>query len=75
MSIQAAIADWIITDFGVWFFGTLYPKTVDGLIISYVAGIPFMKNMLIGNFVFGSLMFIAFEGVQKKFTAIRLANN
>lgn len=40
----------LITNFGVWLQG-YYPPTIDGLILSYAMGIPFYKNMLIGNLI------------------------
>lgn len=43
------------TNFGVWFLGhgttAMYPKTFSGLIDSYIAGIPFYRNMAYGNLV------------------------
>ncbi|QDW63572.1 DUF6580 family putative transport protein [Oerskovia sp. KBS0722] len=41
------------TNFGVWFQGrgVWYPAGVDGLVASYVAGLPFLRTMLIGNLV------------------------
>lgn len=42
----------IITNFGVWLSGTLYPPTTAGLIESYVMGLPFWRNMLVADLVF-----------------------
>ncbi|GAA3216911.1 DUF6580 family putative transport protein [Oerskovia jenensis] len=41
------------TNFGVWFQGrgVWYPAGLDGLVASYVAGLPFLRTMLIGNLV------------------------
>ncbi|WP_418276670.1 DUF6580 family putative transport protein [Isoptericola jiangsuensis] len=41
------------TNFGVWLQGrgTFYPAGVDGLVASYVAGLPFLRPMLLGNLV------------------------
>jgi len=74
-SISAALAHWIITDFGVWMGGHLYPKTTEGLITCYVAAIPYMKNMLIGNLVFSGIMFGIFELAQRKFPILSLSNS
>lgn len=43
----------IVTNFGVWLSGGIYPKTAFGLSQSYLMGLPFYKNMLIGDIVFG----------------------
>jgi len=71
-SIIAALAHWIITDFGVWLDGRLYPQTYEGLIACYVAAIPYLNNMVIGNLLFGAMMFGAFELAQKKYPSVRL---
>ena len=39
------------TNFGVWLLDGLYPSTLDGLLASYVAGLPFLRTMLLGNLV------------------------
>jgi hypothetical protein len=41
------------TNFGVWLQGrgTFYPAGIDGLLASYVAGLPFLRPMLLGNLV------------------------
>ena len=41
------------TNFGVWFQGRgfWYPAGLDGLVASYVAGLPFLRTMLVGNLV------------------------
>ncbi|WP_029253568.1 DUF6580 family putative transport protein [Paraoerskovia marina] len=41
------------TNAGVWFFarGVYYPAGLDGLMASYVAGLPFFRTMLVGNLV------------------------
>jgi hypothetical protein len=70
--IAAALIHWIISDFGVWMGGRLYPKTWEGLLTCYIAAIPYMKNMLIGNLVFGGIMFGIFESAQRKFPSLQL---
>jgi hypothetical protein len=39
------------TNFGVWLMDGMYPATLDGLLASYVAGLPFLRTMLLGNLV------------------------
>jgi len=42
----------LVTNFGVWQSGGLYPPTPAGLIESYLMGIPFWRNMLLGDVLF-----------------------
>jgi hypothetical protein len=69
-SIVAALLHYVITDFGTWIDGRMYPLTKEGFIACYVAAIPFLKNMLVANLAFGGAMFAAFEWAQKKFTVL-----
>ena len=40
-----------ISNFGVWYAGTLYPLTAAGLVDCYVRAIPFYRNQLISDVV------------------------
>jgi hypothetical protein len=48
---------YLISNFGVWLFGLnlanqFYPKTVTGLTECYVAGLPFLRGTMIGDWAF-----------------------
>ena len=73
-AVSAALVHWLIADFGVWYggctniaTGELYPHTFSGLIDCYIMAIPYMKNMLLGNLIFGAILFGSFELAQRKF--------
>ena len=57
----SSILFYLITNFGVWLVGDLYPKTAQGLMQAYILAIPFFKNSLLGDFVY-TLCF--FKGYQ-----------
>lgn len=65
-SVTASISFFIITNFGVWAFGTMYPKNIAGLIECYIAAIPFIQNTLAGDLLFSGLMFGTYEFVKTK---------
>ncbi len=65
-SVTASISFFIITNFGVWAFGTMYPKNIAGLIECYVAAIPFIHNTLIGDLFFSGIMFGVYEFAKTK---------
>ncbi len=69
-SIVSALLHYIITDFGTWVGDGIYPHTQAGFIACYVAALPFLKSLLIGNLVFGGAMFGAFEWAQRKYTVL-----
>jgi len=65
---------YILSNFGVWLNGSLYPKTFAGLMQCYTAAIPFYKNELFGNFIlnlfisnifFSAILFGAYALVRK----------
>jgi hypothetical protein len=70
-SLVVVLLHWIITDFGVWVGGTMYPKTLSGFWACLVAAIPFERNLLLGTLVYGTLMFGAFEWFKVRFPALR----
>ncbi|MBX3709882.1 MAG: hypothetical protein KIT56_04525 [Gammaproteobacteria bacterium] len=53
----SAILFFIISNFGVWYSGLLYPLTLDGFITCYVSAIPFFKNTLLSDLFFSILLF------------------
>lgn len=70
----------VITNFGVWIGGstnvtTGLPFTKDwaGLVECYTLAIPFFRNMLLGNWIFGAILFGAFELAQRKFPALKIS--
>lgn len=48
---------WLWTNFGIWLFGTYYPKTLAGLLTCYGMGIPFLANQLVGEGI-GIMLFL-----------------
>lgn len=49
------------TNFGVWFLGTMYPKTAAGLMASYINAIPFLRPQLMGNIIIVPMMVVFTE--------------
>ena len=70
-SLSASISFFVITNFGVWALGTLYPKTPAGLMESYIAAIPFLQYSLIGDLFFVGLMFGVYELIKAKVPALQ----
>jgi hypothetical protein len=51
----------------------LYPYTVDGMITSYVAALPFLRNTLLGDLFFAGLLFGGYALLQKRIPSLRTA--
>lgn len=63
-AIGATLVFFLVTNFGVWAAGTMYPKTGTGLLAAFVAGLPFLLNSLLANLLFSGLLFGAARGLQ-----------
>ncbi|MBI2074263.1 MAG: hypothetical protein HYT83_00325 [Candidatus Levybacteria bacterium] len=61
----------LITNFGVWLVGGLYPKTISGLLQAYVYAIPFFRNTIIGDLFYAGVFFGGYEFVLKTIEARR----
>ena len=70
-SLSASVLFFIISNFGVWASGTMYPKSINGLITCYAAGIPFFKNTLLGDLTYCAALFGVFELLQYKIPKLR----
>lgn len=62
-SLISSILFFLITNFGVW-AGGWYPKTLNGLLESYIMGIPFFKNTVFGDLIYAGLFFGGYELAQ-----------
>jgi hypothetical protein len=67
LSVTSSLLMFIISDFGVWIDGNLYPHTWAGFTTCYVAALPFLRNDLLGNLFYSGLLFGIFYLAQLKF--------
>lgn len=63
-SLIASTIFFIITNFTVWAFGTMYTKNITGLINAYLYAIPFFKNTLLGDLFYSGIFFGGYELVM-----------
>ncbi|MGH9354177.1 MAG: DUF6580 family putative transport protein [Terriglobia bacterium] len=56
-SLAGSTLFFLITNFGVWAAGMLYPQNSVGLSACYIAGITFYMNDLIGDLAWNAVMF------------------
>lgn len=70
-ALAGSILFFIITNFGVWALGSLYPKTSAGLMACYLAAIPFFQNTLLGDAVYTAILFGGFRVAERYWPALR----
>jgi hypothetical protein len=70
-SLTGVLIHWLITDIEPWLRGTMYNKDITGYYQSLVAAIPFERNMLLGNLLFGAVLYGGFELAKSKFSVLK----
>jgi hypothetical protein len=69
-SFISASVFFLITNFAFFYPVTLYPHNISGILTSYAAGLPFFRNMLIGNMVFSAVLFSSFYLLSKRYPVL-----
>ena len=70
-AVASSVLFYLVTNFGVWAFGDMYPKTLAGLAACYAAAIPFFQNTLVGDLVFTGLLFGGFALAERLIPVLR----
>ena len=56
-ALASSVSFFVLSNFAVWASGSMYPKTVSGLMTCYAAGLPFFRRTLAGDMLFTAVMF------------------
>lgn len=64
-TLSSSVLFFVITNFGVWAFGVMYPKTSEGLVACFTAAIPFFRNTMVGDMFYSVVFFGGYELVRK----------
>jgi hypothetical protein len=70
-ALTSSVLFFLLTNFGVWAFDSLYPRTLDGLITCYVAAIPFFTKTLQGDMLYTIILFGGFTLLEWRFSVLR----
>jgi hypothetical protein len=74
-TLVASVLFWIISNAGVWLTGSLYTLDYAGLLQCYTLAIPFLKNSLMGDLFWLSMLTLASLSLrplcQNKLTAFQ----
>ena len=71
--LVSSILFFLISNFGVWIIGggVIYPINFQGLIMCYIAAIPFFQNTLLGDLFYVGVLFGAFELIKYKSASLK----
>jgi hypothetical protein len=72
-TLGASVSFFLITNFGWWLPDCHYPRTLQGIVQGYIAGIPFFQNTLLGDAFYVALLFGGFALAEKWFPLLREA--
>ena len=64
--LGSSTAFFILSNFGVWLTG-MYPQTLSGFIDCYVRAIPYYQMTLLGNVIYGAVLFGGYALASQKF--------
>lgn len=70
-ALASVLVHWLLTDIHPWLTGTLYNKDITGYHQSLIAAIPFERNLLLGNLVYGAILYGGFELAHTRFTELK----
>jgi hypothetical protein len=56
-ALASSVSFFLISNFAVWAAWSMYPRTFNGLMMSYAAGIPFFRGTLESDLFFSIAMF------------------
>jgi len=69
-SIAGSVLFFLISNFGVWVAGKLYPLTLSGLAACYVAALPFFRNSILGDLAYAAFMLGSFQLLRDRQAAL-----
>ena len=62
----------LLTNFMVWAFGTMYVHNLAGLLQSYYMALPFFKNSLMGNLFYVGILVGGYEFMTLKYKSVKI---
>jgi hypothetical protein len=70
-ALAGSVLFFVLTNFGVWAIGDIYPKTLAGLSACYIAAIPFFRGTLEGDLLYTLVLFGGFALLERGFAPLR----
>lgn len=71
-SVLASVIFFLVSNFGVWASGTIYPKNLNGILACYTAGIPFFQNTLAGDLTYTVALFGLFALARRRIPRLQI---
>lgn len=72
-AVAGSVLFFLLTNAAVWMTGTMYAPGLAGLLESYLAGLPFYRNTLMGDLFFTGVLFGVYELASRQFPVLSRA--
>lgn len=69
-ALASAGVFFVVTNFGVWALGDLYPRTVPGLAACFAAAIPFFGNTVASDLFYAAVLFGGFALMSRRWPVL-----
>ena len=70
-TLAGSLVFFVLSNFGVWAFGGLYPRTIGGLFACFVAALPFLRGTLEGDGLYSLVLFGGFALLARNIGVLR----
>ena len=71
VSVGSSVMFYVITNFAVWLTSTMYPKTLEGLVMCYTMAIPFFQNTFVCTILYVSVLFLIYETAKRSYSWLK----
>lgn len=72
-ALASSLSFFLITNFVVWATSQMYPHTTSGLLACYVAGLPFLRNQILGDAFYAVAIFGGYAAISRLYQPLRQA--
>jgi hypothetical protein len=72
-SLSGSLLFFLVSNFGVWASGGMYPPNFSGLLLCYAAGLPFFTNTVLGDLFFSGVMFGSYAYLSNRLQVAQTA--
>jgi len=68
--LGATFIFWVVSNIGSFISSPMYSKDLIGLASCYTVALPFLVKSLVGNLIFGGVLFGSYEWIRSKFPTL-----
>jgi hypothetical protein len=72
-AVASSVLFFFVSNFAVWLGSTTYPQNIGGLVLCYLAALPFALNTVLGNLLYAGVLFGGLAALQRSWPGLREA--